>query len=61
MSPAELTKTQVSGPHFRNYYLMDLSWRSADIYIYNNSHVMLMLLVQGPHFENHRTESIDTV
>jgi len=55
-----LLKHTFLGPALGDSYLMDLGWRVPGVYIYDNSKVMRMLLVQGPHCENHPAESIDT-
>lgn len=52
-SPPELTKRRFLGTALRDSDLMGLGWRIRRIYIYNNSKVILMLLVREPRCENH--------
>ena len=51
-TPERLVKTQSSGPRGQGFYLADMGW-GLRICIAHQFPGVLMLLIPGPHLENH--------
>lgn len=51
-SSEEAVKTQIAGPHLQNFWFSRFGVETPKYAFLTNSLVMLMLLVQGSHFEN---------